>query len=571
MQPPKPLLASVLALAVLGTAPGWSAEEPAPGPQLPNPWQGSGLELGFVDQRVTNTACRKDDVAPLSCIGSIQRMLDLAGRDLYLIPASGSGQAKGSIRLVARFGTAVVVEDLGLRVRSDENALEVVRALARRLADWREALQNPQAHAIDFDALAAWVKREVVEPGRREEFAAAAISGYLAVADAHANLLPAGDPQGTLGSRPSRTPKGEQVLASQGAVYTGIGAAVRPIVDAALVTSILRGAPAADAGLRVDDFILDIDGVSTAGLSVEALVGRLRGGLGSRVELRVKRQGRVLTLEVTRDAVKVANVVSQSLNDRGWQLAYLKIDSFLPPDTCRDFTRQLERQLKPTLNGILLDLRDNAGGLIDQAVCIAELFLEEDQVVLEVRDLEDPSRTKSIRTRGPARARMPMVTLVNARTGSASEVLAGALQDHRRSLVVGELTFGKGTVQTMRPWRGSRSVLELYTVSRYYRPSGVGVQLNGIQPDIEALDQPGSPSTDQVVLREADLFPTALPREPEVWQHPNRELAQSLRRCARGEGLAEHRVDRERKEGRAGDYPLGVGQDALVCRLRERR
>lgn len=498
-------------------------------------------------------------------------MLDLAGRDLYLVPASGAGQARDSIRLVARFGTAAVVEDRGLRVRVQGNALTVMRALARRLADWREALQDPEARAIDFDALADWIKRELVESERREDYAAAAISGYLAVADAHAKLLPAGERPRTGGRRPAGSPEEEQGLAAQGTVYTGIGAAVQPMVDAALVTSILRGAPADAAGLRVDDFILEIDGTSTEGLSAEALVSRLRGSLGSIVGLRVKRQDRVLEVSVTRGAVAVANVASQALNDRGWQLAYLKIDSFLPPDTCRDFTRELERQLRPTLNGILLDLRDNAGGLIDQAVCIADLFLDEDLVVLEVRNLEDPSKTQSVRTRRPARARMPMVTLVNARTGSAAEVLAGALQDHGRSLVVGELTFGKGTVQTMRPWRASRSVLELYTVSRYYRPSGVGVQLNGIEPDIEALDQPGPPSRDQVVLREADLFPTALPREPEVWQHPNRELTQSLRRCARGEGLAEHRVDRERKEGRAGDYPLAVGQDALVCRLTERR
>lgn len=570
MPPLQILRAAALAFAILWAIPGWPAEAP-PSARTGSPWRGSGLTLDFFDQRVTDQVCAKDRLTLLSCIGSIQRILDLAGRDLYLVPAGRSGQAQGKVRRIARFGAAAVVEDQSLRVRSEGNAQAVVRALARRLADWREALQDPKAQAIDFNALANWVKREVVEPERQEEYAAAAISGYLAVADAHANLLPARELSGTGGARPARRSEREQGLALEGPVYTGIGAAVQPLVDAALVTSILRGAPAAQAGLRVDDFILEIDGASTAGLSTEALVSRLRGVRGSRVNLRVKRQDRVLDLSVTRDSVAVANVVSQTLNDRGWQLAYLKIDSFLPPNTCRDFTRELERQLKPTLNGILLDLRDNAGGLIDQAVCIADLFLDEDQLVLEARNLEDPSKSESVRTRRPARARMPMVTLVNARTGSASEVLAGALQDHGRSLVVGELTFGKGTVQTLRPWRGSRAVLELYTASRYYRPSGVGVQLKGIEPDILALDQPGTPEPDRVVLREGDLFPTALPQEPEAWHHPNTELVQGLRRCARGQGLAEHRLAREGKEGRAGDYQLAVGQDALVCSLTERR
>jgi carboxyl-terminal processing protease len=265
--------------------------------------------------------------------------------------------------------------------------------------------------------------------------------------------------------------------------------------------------------------------------------------------------------------VTFKNVISAGFVDRGWQFAYVKIDSFLRPDTCREVRRELERQLKPTLNGLILDLRDNAGGLIDQAVCVADLFLPSNELVLEIRQVSDTEKTERIRTRREPRSRVPMVTLVNAITGSASEVLAGALQDHGRSPIVGELTFGKGTVQTVRPWRDSRSILELYTTARYYRPSGVGVQLIGIEPDVEVLEQPGAPPGRRVVLRERDLFPTALPREPEVWAHPDPARLSAIRHCTEDSGLAAHRVTRAAAGSRDADRALVVGQDALVCVL----
>jgi carboxyl-terminal processing protease len=230
--------------------------------------------------------------------------------------------------------------------------------------------------------------------------------------------------------------------------------------------------------------------------------------------------------------------------------------------------RELERRLKPTLNGLILDLRDNAGGLIDQAVCVADLLLPKDEVVLEVKDVQDPQKVERIRTRNPERVRVPMVTLVNATTGSASEVLTGALQDHRRSLVVGELTFGKGTVQTVRPWQGSRQVMELFTAARYYRPSGAGVQLVGIEPDIGVSDPADAESDHHIVLRERDLFPTALPAEPEVWNHPDPALAARVRECTEESGLAAHRQRRDARGSRAFDYVLAVGQDTLVCSLK---
>ncbi len=242
-------------------------------------------------------------------------------------------------------------------------------------------------------------------------------------------------------------------------------------------------------------------------------------------------------------------VYASAFVDRGWKFGYLRIDSFLQANTCAAVRRGLRKILKPALNGIILDLRNNAGGLIDQAVCVADTFLPSGKVVLEARDVDKPTRSRRMRTRHGQLTGVPMVTLVNAATASASEVLAGALQDHGRSFVAGERTFGKGTVQTARPWKGSAAVLEMYTAARYYRPSGSGVQLVGIEPDLSALARPDSDSTERIVLREEDMFPTALPPEPEKWTQPRPESVAVLAACASDRGWLKSAGAATRKRG----------------------
>lgn len=529
----------------------------AAAPQANSPWAGAGLDLRVLEETLDPHRCSGADEEFVACISGVQGLLDGVGHHLHLLPASSLAELPGFRRVVARFGAALVVDNPNLRVNAEGNALGIIRKRTHRILAWSERVGPELRRDVDFAAIRDWLKAEVIEPGREAELVAAAVNGHLAARDAHARIVPAG----TAAARPENRQGGNRGGRGGELVYSGIGAGVQPMVDAALVTSVVRDGPAAQAGLRVQDFILAIDGDNVSGLAAERLVERLRGPVGTRVALSVKRQDRVLTVDVARDAVTVRNVSAHGLIDRGWQLAYLRIDSFLSPTTCRDASRELARQLKPTLNGLILDLRDNSGGLIDQAACVADLFLPADQVVLEVRNLQDPESSEVVRTQRDARVQVPMVTLVNATTGSASEVLAGALQDHGRSLIVGERTFGKGTVQTLRPWKRSDSILEFFTTARYYRPSGVGVQLIGIEPDVEVRRGPEEDAVGAYVLREQDLFPTALPRETAIWRQPNPELTAALTACAE-EGLAVHRLRRGET-----DHPLAVGQDALVCRL----
>lgn len=360
-----------------------------------DPWRGSGLGVEVLDERLQNDGCRRSDLAFLGCVGAVQGVLDAEGRERHFLPAS-QVPPREPAKVLLRFGPAAVIEDPSQRIRAEGNALEVIRARMQRIERRREQLGSGLKREVDFAAVRDWLKREALTPERVEELVAGAVNGQLAVTDAHARIAPAAPPGNRQGSGTSARSATERLI------YTGIGAGIQPMIDAAIVTSVMRDGPAARAGVQVQDFILAVDGASTAGRSAEDIVERLRGKSGTTVKLTLKRQAEVFEVEVTRDKVQVKNVSSQAMIDRRWQLAYLKIESFLDPGTCREVRRELDGLLKPTLNGLILDLRDNSGGLIDQAVCVADLFLPEGETVLEVRRVAGGSKPERVRTRRAA-------------------------------------------------------------------------------------------------------------------------------------------------------------------------
>lgn len=554
--------ASVVILATIAV----SAELSAEALTTTSPWRDSGLNFDFVSERVNTVACHRSETTFLSCIGAIQSVLDAHGSRLRLVTARDLDETREPTQIRKHFDKVAVVEAWGPRFLDEGNALALLRDRAQSILRWREHYFGRREDRVDFSAIRRWLLAEIVDQRRAEDFAAAAINGYLKVGDAHARIVPARMVRGTLSDRQgSRGSKG-----GSSATYTGIGASIQGTSEAAIISSVLRDGPAAKAGLRVQDIILAVDGELLTDLPPSSIVRRLRGPEGSGVTVTVKRQDKLRKFMVTREQVSVKTAYASTFVDRGWKFGYLRIDSFLQGNTCAAVRRGLRKLLKPALNGIILDLRNNAGGLIDQAVCVADLFLPSGEVVLQARDVDRPARPRRMRTRHRQLTRVPMVTLVNASTGSASEVLAGALQDHGRSFVVGERTFGKGTVQTARPWKGSSSVLEMYTAARYYRPSGGSVQLVGIEPDLPALARPDSRSSQRVVLREEDLFPTALPPEPGDWIQPRPESVAALAECVSDQGLAEKRWKRDAEERRPRDHALLVAQDHLTCMLSRR-
>ncbi|MBX3568473.1 MAG: S41 family peptidase [Rhizobiaceae bacterium] len=317
------------------------------------------------------------------------------------------------------------------------------------------------------------VRAQYVTPPEEKSLVESAINGMLASLDPHSSYL---NPDAAKDMRVQT--KGE---------FGGLGIEVTMENDLVKVITPIDDTPAAKAGVRAGDYISAIDGTDVRGMSLNDAVEKMRGLVNTPIKLTILREGsdKPVDLTIVRDIIKVKAVKYRVENDVG----YMKITSFTEK-TYDDLETAIAAIKKAVpddkLKGYVLDLRLNPGGLLDQAVSVSDAFLDRGEIVsTRGRDPKDVTRYDS--RAGDDIDGKPLVVLVNGGSASASEIVAGALQDHRRATVVGTQSFGKGSVQTIIPL-GENGALRL-TTALYYTPSGKSIQGKGITPDIK-VDQP---------------------------------------------------------------------------------
>jgi carboxyl-terminal processing protease len=336
------------------------------------------------------------------------------------------------------------------------------------------------------------IKSDYVEDVDDRELLASAIRGMLGGLDPHSSYL---DPDAYRDLRVGTT--GE---------FGGLGIEVGMDDGFVKVIAPIDDTPAQRAGMQAGDLIVRIDGKPVKGLSLSDAVAMMRGKPGSEIELTVVREGEGNPLKVTivRDVIKVASVKSRTL-EPGY--GYLRVSNFQARTTedLLEAVAALKADNKDGLKGVVLDLRNNPGGVLNAAVGVSDAFLEEGLIVYTMgRDEDEKLEFKA----GPDDVLdgAPLAVLVNGGSASASEIVAGALQDQRRGVIMGEKTFGKGSVQTIVPI-DDRTALKL-TTARYYTPSGRSIQALGIVPDIELVRGRVNLESEPEVaeLKEADLM-----------------------------------------------------------------
>lgn len=264
--------------------------------------------------------------------------------------------------------------------------------------------------------------------------------------------------------------------------FGGLGIEVTMESGVVKVVSPIDDTPASKAGIKPGDYITHIDGEQVIGMSLNDAVDKMRGKIGSKVKLTVRRVNeKPLEFVLKREEIKIQSVKSEI---KSKDVAYIRITSF-SEDTDKMVEKALKKaqdKLKNNIKGVVIDVRNNPGGLLDQAVNVSDLFLEQGEIVsTRSKNVEDTVKYNA--KPGDIAKNLPIVVLVNDGSASASEIVAGALQDHKRAVVVGEKTFGKGSVQTVIPL-GKYGAMRL-TTARYYTPSGRSIQATGIVPDIE--------------------------------------------------------------------------------------
>ena len=311
------------------------------------------------------------------------------------------------------------------------------------------------------------VENEYVDPVDRAKLVDGAIKGMVSELDPHSSYMPPDEFQAF-----ENDTQGE---------FGGVGIEIENRNDELLVLSPIDGSPAARAGIRSGDVVVSVDGRDPSLEPLDKLVKRLRGAPGSRVKVGVRRAGvaDLLTFELARELVHVPSVSSRLLVNG---VAYVRVKQFQDHthDELLEAAAKLRSRSGGKVSGVILDLRSDPGGLVDQAADVADEFLD-GGVIYSTRhrgQIVDEVKAHA----GGAFSTVPVVVLVNQYTASASELVAGALQDQKRASVVGEPTFGKGSVQAIIGLPGGAGMR--LTVSRYYTPSGRAIQADGVHPDV---------------------------------------------------------------------------------------
>mmetsp|Transcript_27226 Transcript_27226/g.49800 ORF Transcript_27226/g.49800 Transcript_27226/m.49800 type:complete len:447 (+) Transcript_27226:1442-2782(+) len=323
------------------------------------------------------------------------------------------------------------------------------------------------------------IRSQYVEEVEPNELIEAAIDGMLTSLDPHSSYLSPDD-----AAAMQVQTRGE---------FGGLGIEVTQEEGFVKVVSPIDGTPAAEAGIEAGDFITHVDGESMLGLTLDKAVERMRGSVGSEIIITVVREGEPEPFDVSiiRDIIELQAVRSRTQGEA----VVVRITTFNDKTTPNLITK-LNEEVEAlggmdNVDGFVIDLRNNPGGLLTQAIRVSDAFLEKGEIVsTRGRNPEDGDRFNA--TPGDLAQGKPIVVLINGGSASASEIVAGALQDHRRAIVVGTKSFGKGSVQTVMPLRGSSGMR--LTTARYYTPSGRSIQSLGVSPDI-VVEQPRRAAT----------------------------------------------------------------------------
>ena len=314
------------------------------------------------------------------------------------------------------------------------------------------------------------VRSDYVEEVSDKELIESAIAGMLSSLDPHSSYL----------NRESF----EDMRVETKGEFGGLGIEVTMENGLVKVVSPIDDTPAAKAGVKAGDLITHLDGEQVMGLTLSEAVDRMRGLVGTEIILMIRREGVEQPIEtrIVRAVIKIQSIRSR-IED---SIAYIRVTKFNEQaeiGLIRELSK-IKEELGDDLIGVILDLRNNPGGLLDQAISVSDAFLDKGEIV-STRGRRTDSVQRFNAKPGDLADGLPMVVLINGGSASASEIVAGALQDHRRAIILGTRSFGKGSVQTIIPLSGHGAIR--LTTARYYTPSGKSIQAKGIEPDIEVI------------------------------------------------------------------------------------
>ncbi len=396
------------------------------------------------------------------------------------------------------------------------------------------------------------VRSDYVEPVADDKLIESALNGMLTSLDPHSNYM-------------NEKQFDDMKIQTKGE-FGGLGIEVTMENGLVKVVSPIDDTPAAKAGVKPGDYISEINGVAVMGMTLQDAVEKMRGAVGSNVKITLLREGlkEPLVINIKRDLIKIQSVRSRSEDD----VIYLRITSFSEntSDAMKAAFEKEKKNIGSKLKGVVLDLRNNPGGLLDQAIEVSDAFLDHGEIVSTRSRKSEDSRRYSAKP-GDIANGLPMVVLINEGSASASEIVAGALKDHKRAVILGVKSFGKGSVQTVIPIEGHGAIR--LTTARYYTPSGVSIQAKGIVPDIVVEQAKLEPLKANENFSEENLPGHLINDQSKdddssaASATPTTDKSKSDKKDAKKDDKSKDgKKDKDAKEG-AGDYQLSRGLDLI--------
>ncbi|TQR33164.1 peptidase S41 [Campylobacter sp. MIT 99-7217] len=350
----------------------------------------------------------------------------------------------------------------------------------------KNAQINKRLEALDkYTKTLSMVEQFYVDEQNITDLIDKSISGLLSNLDAHSSFM--------------NEKEFKELKIQTSGEFGGLGITIEMKDGALTVVAPIEGTPADKAGIKSGDVILRIDGESTLNLSLNEAVEKMRGKPKTKVNLTIFRKGNIqpFDVSVTRDIIKVDSVYAKMIEDE--DILYLRVTNFNEKVTA-DASKFIKQY--PEVKGIVLDLRNNPGGLLDQAIGLTNLFVDKGVIVSQKGRIEGEDRSYEASAKKKI-TKAPLVVLVNGGSASASEIVSGALQDLKRAIIIGENTFGKGSVQNIVPINKTEGIR--LTIARYYLPSGRTIQAVGVKPDIEVMAGKINVIDNNFSIKESDL------------------------------------------------------------------
>jgi len=337
---------------------------------------------------------------------------------------------------------------------------------------------------LKFTKIVSIIEEQYVDELNSSDIINKALKGMLTNLDAHSSFMDAKE--------------SKELQVQTNGEFSGLGISVGMRDGALTVIAPIEGTPADDAGMKSQDIILKINDQATIGMTIDKAVSLMRGKSGTPIKLTVIRKGepKPIIVDIIRDIIEIQSVYAKTIGD---DILYLRITSF-DQKVVSSMRKSIAEN--PNRGGFIIDLRNNPGGLLNQAIGVVDMFVKEGVIVSQKGKMANENLTYNA-TVNNSDTTTPLVILVNGGSASASEIVSGSLQDLKRAVVVGEKTFGKGSVQVVMPV-GNNESLRL-TIARYYLPSGRTIQAVGVTPDIEVAFGEIKKADDVISIKERDL------------------------------------------------------------------